>query len=137
MASGHSKEARQGSVGTGSNSQSVEPAEYTSYRVARFVSDADAPVNATLAMRALSQSGAPPQRDHTQLLGSIGNLFGGQHQGSGTAATASAAAGSIPMGSGPVNGQQLSGETTPRGVGSQSGNIRSTSAGSSARAGRQ
>ncbi|XDG05398.1 hypothetical protein ABKA04_005013 [Annulohypoxylon sp. FPYF3050] len=137
MASGQSKEAQQGSVRRGSNSQSVEPAGYASYRVARFFGDADASISATLAERAFSQSGAPSQRNHTQLLSSIDNLFGGQHQGGGSAATASAAAVSIPMGSSPGNGQQLSGETTPRGVGSQSGNVRSTSAGSSATAGRQ
>ncbi|KAI0892398.1 hypothetical protein F4806DRAFT_500083 [Annulohypoxylon nitens] len=132
-----STETHQGSVGSGSNSQLVEPAEYASYRVARFVGDADAPVNATLAMRALSQSGAPSRSGYAQLLSSIDNLFGGQHQGGATAPQTPEATGSIPMGSSPGNGQHLSGETAPRGVGSRSGNIRSTSAGSSATAGRQ
>ncbi|KAI1087160.1 hypothetical protein F5B19DRAFT_88594 [Rostrohypoxylon terebratum] len=108
MTSAHSNEAHQGSVGSvGSAPRPVEPVEYARHRVARFVGDADAPVNATLAMRTLSQPGAPPQRDHAQLLSSVDDLFGGQHQGGGGAATAPATTGSVPtVDGGPITGQQ-------------------------------
>ncbi|KAI1377969.1 hypothetical protein F4677DRAFT_31695 [Hypoxylon crocopeplum] len=92
MATDRSNAAVQGSAGTESDLRpSVNPASANT-GVVDYANDPTAPVNVTLALMPSSQSDVLRRRDHTELLGSIDNLFGRQHQPNGSAAAAAAAA---------------------------------------------
>ncbi|KAI1456019.1 hypothetical protein F4805DRAFT_248773 [Annulohypoxylon moriforme] len=130
MAPVRSDEANQGSVGVGSSRSSVEPAGYASDRVARSMGYANMPVNALLPL------GAPTRRNHTELLGSIDNLLGGQYHGGALAAAAPETAGSASVYS-PANGRRPSVENALTGVGSRFDGPNSSSQGSSGSAERQ
>ncbi|KAI0838367.1 hypothetical protein F5Y06DRAFT_296442 [Hypoxylon sp. FL0890] len=129
MATTCSNEAVQGSVGAGSEPQPAAAPAHAGVHAPNYTQDSAAPVNVILASPLTSQS--VTYRDHGELLGSIDNLFGGQHQTTGPAAAAPPTTGTGVVQSGSENGPS-SIDIALRGVGAHFGMTQSTSAGRSA-----
>ncbi|KAI1399001.1 hypothetical protein F4819DRAFT_488995 [Hypoxylon fuscum] len=85
MTTPRSNEAVQGSSKAGPELSLPEVPGHTNARVLRYIQNTSEPVNVTLALAPPSQLSIPRQRSHTELLGSIDRLFGGQHQAGDTA----------------------------------------------------